>query len=170
MELTIDASQFLQLADVWKQAPELTQRELLRAVTEADVLVQGELQQHLPMGAGGRSGSGLVGGVHHEESLVADGVLGMVAESQPYGAYVEVGTKPHKPPIQPLMDWIEAVIGLREKEAKSMAFAIRNTIGKRGTHAQPVWQQTYNKMLPKIQQLLTDAVQRVRDQLAGGAA
>lgn len=170
MELTIDASQFLQLADVWKQAPELTQRELLRAVTEADLLVQGELQQTLPMGAGGRHGAGLVGGVHHEESLVAEGVLGMVSESQPYGEYVEVGTKPHKPPIQPLMDWIEAVIGLRDKDAKSMAFAIRNTIGKRGTHAQRTWQNTYNKLLPKIQQLLTDAVDRVRNQLAGGAA
>ena len=170
MELTIDASQFLQLADVFGRAPDLTRRELLRAVTEADILVQGELQQHLPEGAGGRHGAGLVGGVHHEESVLTDGVLGMVSQSQPYGVYVEAGTKPHKPPIQPLMDWIEAVIGLRDKEAKGMAFAIRNTIGKRGTHAQPVWQQTYNKMLPKIQQLLTDAVQRVRDQLAGGAA
>lgn len=184
MELSIDASQFLRLADVWKQAPDMLRDELLQAVTQADVLVQGELMQKLPAGAGGRHGAGLIESVHHSEEALADSVIGMVATDRSYAQYVEIGTKPHMPPLQPLVDWANAVIeGVHavagtNKKGKPVATgagaeiveAIRWSIYRRGTRKQPVWQTTYDKLLPQIQQLLEAAVQRVRDRLAGGAA
>lgn len=183
MELTIDASQFLRAADVWKQAPDLLRSELLRAVTQADVLVQGELMQQLPAGAGGRHGAGLIESVHHSEQAMADGVIGMVATDKAYAEYVEVGTQPHTPPLLPLIDWVNAVIGPVEVGTSkktgritatgpeaSAVFGIRAKIARKGTRSQPVWQTTYNRQLPQIQQLLEDAVQRVRDRMVGGAA
>lgn len=165
MEITVDTSQVKGLADLWQQSPEIAQEEMLRTATEIDVLIQGELMQKLPRGAGGLHGAGLAASPFHEEQALADGVLGMVSTSRPYAEYVEVGTKAHKPPVQPLIDWVEAKLGYHDKHAKGVAFAIRNTIAKRGTHPQPVWQQTYQQLLPTIQQKLQAGLDRIAARL-----
>lgn len=170
MEITIDTSQMTRLVDLWNQSPQIAQEEALRTTTEVDLLLQGELMQKLPKGAGGLHGAGEVGSLFHEEQVLSDGVLGMVATPQPYAEYVETGTRAHKPPIQPLIDWVVAKLGYHDKEAKGVAFAIRNKIGTRGTDPQPVWQQTYNRMLPTIQQKLEAMLDRIAARLAGGAA
>lgn len=170
MDIAVDTSQLTQLVDLWRQAPEISGEEMLRAATEIDLLVQGELMQILPRGAGGLHGAGLAGSVFREEHLVDDGVIGMVATSQPYAEYVEVGTRPHAPPIQPLEDWVEAKLGLRDDEATSAAFAISRSIAKRGTRAQPVWQTTYQRLVPTIQAKLQQGIDRILGRLAGGNA
>lgn len=170
MDLVIDTSQVSQLAELWAKAPDITREEMLRAVTDADLMVQAKLMEDLPRGAGGRHGAGLAGSIHRDELALADRVIGMTATDKPYANYVEAGTSPHKPPIQPLEDWVHAVIGLSGDEAKGMAFAIRNTIAKKGTHKQPVWQDTYRELLPKIQGAVTAGMARVRARLDGAAA
>lgn len=170
MDLIVDTSQVSQLAALWAKAPDITREEMLRAVTEADLMVQAKLMEDLPRGAGGRHGAGLVGSVHREEMALADRVIGMTATDKAYANYVEAGTRPHKPPIQPLQDWVQAVIGLDEDEALGMAFAIRNTIAKKGTHKQPVWQDTYRELLPKIQRAIAAGMQRVQARLEANPA
>jgi hypothetical protein len=170
MEITIDTSQMVGFVDLWNKSPQIVREESLRTVTEIDNLIQGELMQALPRGAGGLHGAGEVGSLFHEESVLADGVMGMVATPQPYAEYLETGTRPHKPPVQPLIDWVEAKLGYHDKQAKGVAFAIRNTIAKKGTREQPVWQQTYNRLLPTIQLKLQALLDRVSARLAGGAA
>lgn len=166
MDITTDTHQVAELAALWKTAPELTQREMLRTATEINLLVQGELQQDLPRGAGGLHGAGLVGSIHGTVQGRADGVLGMVSTSQPYAEYVETGTKPHRPPMQPLEDWVHAVLGLSGDEEKGAAFAIASKIAKKGTTKQPVWQETYNRILPQIQVKVEAGLARVRAKLA----
>ncbi|HEY4145172.1 hypothetical protein [Pinirhizobacter sp.] len=170
MDITIDTSQLTALVDLWNQSPEIAGQEMFRAATEIDLLIQGELMQVMPRGAGGLHGAGLTGAVFHQEQLLTDGVTGMVATSQPYAEYVEVGTKPHAPPIQPLKDWVEAKLGIRGEEAMGVAFAISRTIAKRGTRAQPVWQQTYQRLIPTIQAKLDEGLARIQARLVGGAA
>jgi hypothetical protein len=167
MDISVDTHAMTELADFWKRAPAIVRAEMKRAVTDIDLLIQGEIQQDLPRGAGGLHGAGLVGAVHTEEHVMADNVIGMVATSQPYAEYVETGTKPHAPPIQPLEDWVRAKLGLAGKEATSAAFAIRKTIADEGTQAQPVWQDTYKRVLPKIQIKLREALARIKYRLAG---
>lgn len=50
-----------------------------------------------------------------------------------YAAPVEFGTRPHHPPIQPLIDWVELKLGLRGREAESAARRIAWAIARRGT-------------------------------------
>ena len=168
MNIAIDASDFAQLADFFRRAPEITQRELLTVMTDADVLLQGELMQQLPAGAAGAAG--LRGSISHEEHALGDNVLGLVASSKDYAWYVEGGTKPHRPPIQPLMDWVEAKLGLREEEAKGVAFAISRTIAKRGTKANPVWSRVWQAQQATIRAKFVAALERITVRLAAGGA
>ncbi|MEO5626927.1 MAG: hypothetical protein ABIQ70_13040 [Dokdonella sp.] len=168
MNSTIDASDFAQLADFWKRAPEITKEELLIAVTDSDVLLQGELMQALPSGAGGAAG--LRGSIFHEEQVLADNVLGMTSTDKQYAPFIELGTRPHLPPITPLIDWVEAKLGLHGAEAKSAAFAISRKIGKHGTRPNPVWRTVWQAQQTAIRRKFDEAMQRIASRLAGGAA
>lgn len=173
MDIVIDTSQVMQLAELWRRAPKITREEMLRTITECDLLVQGELMQKLPRGAGGTHGAGLAGTVFREEHALADNVIGMVATKEPYAEYVELGTKPHwvnAAGIESLTDWVEARIGLREEEAEGMAHGIAWKIRHFGTEAQPIWQQTYVRLLGEITAKFNAAVARIDARLVGGVA
>lgn len=170
MNITLDSGSLLQLADLWRQAPEITRQELLRATTESDLLMQGELMQALPRGVGGRHGAGLVGTLFTEEHVLADNVIGLVASKEPYAEYLETGTKPHMPPLQPIVDWVQAVIGAKGEKAQEIAQAIRWKQYNQGTKAKPVWQATYKRVLQQVQANFDAAYARITSRLAGGEA
>lgn len=163
MNITADLRDFAELAALWQRAPEIVQPEMLATMRDADLLLQGELMRELPSGAAGAAG--LRGSVFTEEQLLGDTVLGLVATPQPYAAYVELGTKPHMPPIQPLMDWVRAKTGERGKEAKSAAYAIAFSIRERGTKPKPIWAKTYQRMQGEIRRKFDAAIARVLNQL-----
>lgn len=168
MRIEASAADFVQLAELFERAPDITREALLTAMIDADALVQGELQRELPRGAGGAGG--LAGSIQREEHPLADNVLGLVYSDRPYAAYVELGTKPHTPPIQPLIDWVEARLGERGRTAVGIAHAIKTTIARRGTEPKPIWRDTYNRLQGEIRAKFDRAVSIILGQLAGGRA
>lgn len=50
----------------------------------------------------------------------------------PYAPYVEYGTPPHYPPIEPLLGWARRVLG-----DESAAYAVQQKIGQQGTQPSP---------------------------------
>jgi len=169
MNIVTDTSQISQLASLWQQAPDITREEMTRSVTEADLLVQGELMQVLPKGAGGLHGAGLVGTLFTEERALATNVIGLTATKEPYAEYVETGTRPHMPPLQPIEDWVRSVLHLGGEEAKSAAYGIRWKQYHEGTKANRGWEKTYRKTLKAIYTKFDQAAQRITLRLAGGA-
>jgi len=162
MRFAIDATQFTQLAELFTRAPDITREELLTTMTDVDLLLQGELMQQLPAGAGGAAG--LRGSIAREEQILGDQVLGLVSTDRPYAVYVETGTRPHAVGmigIQALIDWVEAKLGVRGKEATGVAFAIAHKIRKVGTKPNPVWQRTLEQRTAAIVRKFDEAVIRI---------
>lgn len=173
MDIVVDTSRVTQLAELWQRAPDITREEMLRTITECDLLVQGELMQKLPRGAGGLHGAGVAGTVFREEHALADNVIGLVASKEPYAEYLELGTRPHRVgpnAIDAIADWVEAKIGLHDDEAENMAQGIAWKIRHFGTEAKPVWQQTYVRLAGEINAKFDAAVRRIGARLAGGVA
>lgn len=168
MNITTDFGSINKLVQLWQQAPDITREEVRRAVTEADLLLQGELQHSVARGAGGRHGAGIAGSIFREEHTLGDNVIGLVATNQSYAEYREVGTKPHMPPITPIEDWVQAVLGLRGEDAEGAAYAIRWKIFHHGTKGDHVWQKTYQRLYPKVQGFFVNAVARIERRLAAG--
>ncbi len=166
--IEIDAHEFAELADYWRRSPDITRTVLMRAMTAADLSLQAKLMTDLPQGAAGSGGgAGLAASIKTEERALADNVLGLVYTDKPYAVYVELGTKPHYPPIQPLIDWVEQKLGLHEEDGgRGVAYAIQHTIGKRGTKPQPVWSATWQAQRPKIEDLFRAAIRRIGTELA----
>ncbi|MCK5609013.1 hypothetical protein KAR91_44475 [Candidatus Pacearchaeota archaeon] len=54
-----------------------------------------------------------------------------------YAVYIEYGTSPHMPPVEPLKKWAKRKLRLNEKKAQSAAWAIAVKIKKEGTEPNP---------------------------------
>jgi hypothetical protein len=172
MNISLDASDFSQLADFWRRAPDITRTVLMRAMTAIDAELVGDLTQGLPKGAGGSAG--LQGSIASEEEALADNVIGLVYTDKPHAQYVELGTRPHPvnaAGIQALADWVQAKFVEHDPdEALGIAHAIAWKIRRQGTPANPVWQRTWDAKQPRIRAVFDAAMRRIAGELAGGTA
>lgn len=171
MQLRIDARDVKAMKVLWARTPEIMGEEMLRAVTEADLYIKGQLQQQLPRGAGGLSGgAGLVGSVFNEEQRLSDRVIGAVASPLPYAEYRELGTRPHFPPVEPLEDWVQAKLGIDDEgERRNVAFLIARKISRVGTKGDGTWQRVADASAPEVERRFVDAIDRVLDRLGAPA-
>lgn len=165
MKLDIALAGFEELATLWQQAPELVQREMMAAAEESAMLLQREVVERTPQGAG--AGSGLSGSILAQPVTFFDGdVISLVGTSLNYAVPVELGTKPHFPPLQPLVDWVEVVLGLEGKEATSAAFAIARNISKKGTKGKFMFRDGFKVSEQYIKNRFNQALLQIKQELS----
>lgn len=163
---TIDYSELKGIEDAYRRAPKIVSEELLAAVTEADLLIFRELSERVPVGAGGAAG--LKGSLFHQEEVNGAIASGLVSTPLSYAVPVELGTKPHFPPIEPLIDWVKARLGIStEKEARGVAFLIARKIAVRGTAAQHPFGLTFQAVEAQVFDIFDRATGRIAERLAG---
>lgn len=164
MEITINLDKTGELAALWRQAPSICRDELLRAMTEVDLLVQREVQEATPTAAGTLRSS-----IHSEETISATGVIGMVRSPLNYAEPVELGTKPHFPPVEALADWVRIKLGISdEREARSVAFLIARKIASKGTEGTHMFKKTMARVEPQLDARFAQARDRILSRMAEG--
>lgn len=165
-EYAIGLEQLRALEGALAQAPEMVQRELLAAAAEADALIQREVQEAMPTAHGTLRAS-----VFHEEAVTDTGVTGLVATPLVYGEPVELGTRPHFPPIEPLMDWVKVKLGIQgEVLQRAAAFAIAMKISRVGTAGQFPFRTVYERLEAQVRAIFDRAGERIAAQLTPGGA
>jgi hypothetical protein len=179
---SISIDGLVELQSAWAMAPEICVEELRAATVEADALLEREIKELTPTGASGGSG-GLKASIFSEDSIEGEDVLGVVATASLYAIPVELGTRPHFPPIQPLIEWVEAKFGLssapldtfrktkggieRESEASKVAYAIAWAISRRGTPAVGMFHRGFAYNEDAVIQIYERAADRIVARLAG---
>ena len=170
--LDIDASEVADLAATWRQAPEILLDEMARAALEASLLLEREVKEGTPVGVHGEGG-GLKGSIHADQpAVLADQVIGIVGTSIAYAIPVELGTRPHFPPVQPIVDWARVKLGLDPEEAERVGFAIARKIARRGTQGAFMFSRAFERNRPQVEQMFLAGARRAVERLArpGGAA
>ncbi len=66
----------------------------------------------------------------------------------PYSDYIEFGTQPHMPPVEPLQRYAKRK--LRAKNYEEVGWAIANKIRKKGTKPEPFLRPAINEVLSKL--------------------
>lgn len=130
MRLGLDISTAVSITSAFARAPAIVLEELETAMGSAVEYLKRETQENTPTAMGTLRQS-FIGGVDVIASL--DAVFGTVGSPLPYALPVELGTKPHYPPIEPLINWVEVKLGLTGDDAESAARAIQRKIGRVGT-------------------------------------
>ncbi|MFN4056203.1 MAG: hypothetical protein ACK4GU_15195 [Alishewanella aestuarii] len=165
MKVEIALQGFAELATLWQQAPELVQQEMVAAAEESSMLLQREVVERTPQGAS--AGSGLSGSILAQPVTFFEGdVVSLVGTSRGYAVPVELGTKPHFPPLQPLTEWVEVVLGLEGEEARSAAFAIARKISQKGTEGKFMFRDGFKASEPYIKQRFGRALMQIKQELS----
>lgn len=182
MKIAFDLQALVELQRAFERAPQLVAEEMLRAMAEADLLLQREAQELTPVGVGG--GGGLRGSItRREEPLSGGRILGVVGSPLSYAAAVELGTRPHMPPIEPLIDWVRQKLPAGQRvsiktrrstitkegagEAERIARAIQWKIAHYGTPAVGMFHRALAANRAQIARIFGAARERIAQRLGG---
>ncbi len=83
------------------------------------------------------------------------GLGAAIGPEEPYGLYVELGTKKHFPPVQPLEEWAHRH-GLEE----GVGYLIARAISRRGTQARPFLLPAYFAHEGEVEKRLAEEMER----------
>jgi len=159
-----DASQAINVAQLFKDAPEIANQEFEAAITEALMLLEGEVKDRTPIGVSGGAG-GLRGSITHALGGSKVNMQGKVFSPLPHAASVELGTKPHFPPVAKLVDWAEQKFNISREEAWGAAHAIALKIALHGTKGKFMFTEAFAENENQIVAMFDAAADRVMDRL-----
>ncbi|MCU7934116.1 MAG: HK97 gp10 family phage protein [Candidatus Thiodiazotropha sp. (ex Dulcina madagascariensis)] len=166
LNITVDGYDLEQLDRAWEQTPERVRDALTAATWEAEMLLLREIKEDTPVGAT----SNLRQSIHAETPAVLhESVEGIVGTSALHAIPVEMGTRPHFPPVEPLIDWVQAKLDIRdESDAEAVAFAIARKIAARGTKGQFMFRNNFHELRPAIEAMYARAHENILAGLADG--
>jgi hypothetical protein len=174
ISIHLDMSEVVAVAQAMEIAPELVDAHFLPAVFEATLLAQREIVERTPRGVG--AGGGLAGSINaREPEIGVDAIVGVVGTPLAYAEPVELGTRPHMPPLQPLMDWVKAKLGKPADQVEPIARAIQWKIYHHGTRGAFMFREGLKAVQPQIERIMGEAARGLIADLAalgrsGGAA
>ena len=131
-------------------------KELSRAMEQSTLAVGNEWRKTAPVGVSGEMRASIGTEVKH---ISGTDVQGRVGTSVQYGIYVEKGTRPHWPPLEPLKLWVQRKLDVQDVEG--VARAIQRKIGYHGTKAQPKLKEAYAKTKNQVQGYFAAALERM---------
>ena len=166
--IRLDAHEVAQLARAWQQAPQVVNDELRAAMYLSTGILHAETVDQTPVGASGGSGAGLAGSISYSVSSAATMVTGLVSTPNPYAIPVELGTKPHTPPLAPIQSWVEARLGIREEQAEAVAQRIVWKIKAKGTKGHFMFRNALERLTPDIEGAFRTALSRILQRLERG--
>jgi hypothetical protein len=152
------------LEAAFAKAPDIAREEFMKAMVEADALIEREVKDEMPTATGVSRSS-----ITSYEVALPEGMLGVVGSSLPHVAYIELGSKPHFPPIQALEDWVRVKFGYNnEKEIRQAAFAIGRAISRKGTTGVHMFKKSFDRLQPRLAAIFIAARDRVAERVSGG--
>lgn len=162
MIVEMDLQAWTSLDAAWRKAPDIVREELHRAMQEADQILEREVKDLTPTATGLSRAS-----IFSQEETIDSGALGVVGTAQMHVAYVELGTRPHFPPIEPLRDWVRVKFGLPDKDTYGPALAIARRIAARGTLAVGMFHRAFARHQTSVALIFEAARNRIAARLAG---
>lgn len=95
-----------------------------------------------------------------------------IATGTRYGAYVEEGVKgplAKFPDVSGLFPWVRANLpGAKPEEVDRLTYVIARSIRQKGIRAQPYMEPTRRAMAPRVESVLSAAVDQALTDIAGG--
>lgn len=150
MEIKVSAD-IKALESLTRKYPAASQEARVSRITEALLLLEAEIKRATPVGAGPVH---LRDTIFQKVETTGQSVWGMIGTPAKYGEALEFGSRPHFPPVAPIQHWVERVLGISDKEAKSVAFLIARAISKRGTKARGMFGKSMEKRKAAIIRIL----------------
>lgn len=129
-----------EIEELTRKYPKISKDVRESKITEALMLLEAAAKKDTPYGAGPIH---LRDTIHSKVSAAGAKVVGVLGTPLEHGVPVEMGTKPHFPPVGPIQFWVEKKLGYTGKEAASVAFLIARAISRRGTKGAKMFETAF---------------------------
>lgn len=118
------------IAQLLRKYPQQTVLAMQTAMIETTTYIEARIKNDSP------AATGLLRDSWTSLVEVSDsGITGIVGTASMYALPVELGSKPHTPPIQPIREWVVLKLGV-DDDVERVAWGIVNKIRKYGTKGQ----------------------------------
>lgn len=152
--ITLDQAR---VARAFELAPDILLEELIPSVMEAQLLVEREVRERTPTSGAGtlRDSIGALP-ITFSQSMIR----GEVGTALSYAQPVETGSKPHRPPVEPIADWVRRKLGKDPEEALDIAYAIAGKIAREGSKGAFMFREGTAESQIQVLEILGEGVDR----------
>lgn len=154
-----------ELASAFAAAPDLVRQRLNVFMNGATMYLQAEIQERTPTSGHGT----LRGSFTSEVRDLGDSVVGVVGSPLAYAVPVELGTRPHFPPVDAIEDWVNVKLGISGPEGHRVAYAIARKIAARGTKGAFMVKRAFDAAQPELERQAEILLTAIAGDLAGRA-
>lgn len=151
-----------QLVNAFAQVDEVARDELFAASYESSLRIEASVRELTPVGANGFLGGSIAA---QTPQLLQSGMVTLIGTSLNYAPAVELGTKPHMPPIQALEDWVVKVINPAPEDGvdvvNKIATMIALKISKKGTEGAFMFKRGFEQNKQQVKDRFTQAIANV---------
>lgn len=159
--IEIDTELAQRYAQALTQAPEIAMEELGRGLEECGLLYVREIQEAAMRPDFKFSGTFAQSIAMEREDSPLDARVKVFSPLN-YAAPLELGSRPHWAPIEPLQDWVAGKLGITEPtENFNVARSIQRKIAARGTKPKNVFGSSADRLAPQWTEILRTAIARL---------
>lgn len=130
MQFAIQVPDAQAISAAFAAAPAMVLDELETTMGSLMLYLDRETRENTPTAAGTLRSAWLP---NVDVVAATDTVYGRLTNPLPYALPVELGSRPHYPPLEPLINWVEQKLGLQGDEAEGAARGIQRKIGRYGS-------------------------------------
>lgn len=160
LKLHIEFKDPLLPADVIPQA-------VVAALEETLMLLEAEVTRRTPIGAFEVLSKSIAA---EPVQQVGGGFKGIVGTPLEYGEPVEYGTKPHWPPIGPLIPWVIRKLHVKKEDAPGVAFLVARKISRSGTKGAYMFENALKENQGRIKDIFERMGYQIATRLEKGEA
>lgn len=153
--ITLDPSALGRLERAAQVAPAALLDEIGVWMRTATAHMTAEVQDRTPTAHGLLRQS-----IHGEATRLGSTWLGVTASSAAHAVPVELGTRPHWAPLQPLIAWVETKLGLTGPAGAAVARAVRWGISRHGTEGAQMFSKAFSANRGLLASTLSAAIDR----------
>ena len=150
-------------------SPTVIHREITTAMGSAVQYVESRVKAFASeiVGVTGNYAAGWANEVSSEDVTSVVGRVYSTIKSV-YPAVIEFGRRPgaRRPPVSALIEWVVSKWGAEnENEARSKAFILARSIGRKGIKARPILLKAWNAAKGNVTQAFDRAIQRITESM-----
>jgi hypothetical protein len=160
LSVEFDPKDVRRMLRAWDRAPEIMEVEMRAFFKSVTARFHEDVVQLMDMSEVSATGALRTSIIGRVEILPGIGIEAAVGSPLTYAVPVELGTRPHMPPVAPLVNWAIKRLGVRGREAQRAGRAIAFKIAREGTKGKFMFTDAFAENKPQIEAGFKIAVAR----------
>jgi hypothetical protein len=148
--INIDLDEVVAWVEVAQKMPEMTEREAIVAMGKAVAEVERQVVPRTPVNVGA-----LRAAWSTRVSRGSQAIKGEIVNPKEYAIVMEKGRRPgaRMPPVDAIQFWVTRKFGVSGKEARSIAFVIARSIGRKGIKGKFMLEKGFKAAEPTVRRV-----------------